>query len=155
MHSRVSSEGRKTQTGTAQIYNWDLFLDVERFECLSPKTLSLPNGKGAHGHILSNFSFSLAFSIEDSVVQKILMPQCRISSRYIIKMSSYRQRVHVFNNRTLFSVSTQGFVTCCPKAWTDMINVCNSLFLCSQVLSPLFPSICPLLETPSRSILWR
>lgn len=70
MHSRVSSEGKKTQTGTAQIYNWDLFLDVERFECLSPKTLSLPNGKGAHGHILSDFSFCLPFSIEDSVVQK-------------------------------------------------------------------------------------
>lgn len=55
MHSRVSSEGKKTQTGTAQIYNWDLFLDVERFECLSPKTLSLPNGKE---HMDTSFQIS-------------------------------------------------------------------------------------------------
>lgn len=133
MHSRVSSEGKKTQTGTAQIYNWDLFLDVERFECLSPKTLSLPNGKE---HMDTSFQISASawHSQKKTVLfKKILMPQCRISSRYIIKMSSYlnRQCMHIFNNRTLFSVSTQGVITCCPKAWTDMINACNSLFFCS------------------------
>lgn len=142
--------------GTAQIYNWDLFLDVERFECLSSKTLSLPNGKGAHGHILSDFSFCLALSIEDSVVvQKILMPQCRISSSNIIKKLLFLSvQMHIFNNITLFSVCTQGFITYCPRVWMYMINALNSLLLCTQVLSPLFSSICPLLETPSWSSLW-
>lgn len=152
MHSRVSSEGKKTQTGTAQIYNWDLFLDVERFECLSPKTLSLPNGKGAHGHILSDFSVCSAFSIEDSVVQKILMPQCRISSRYIIKMSCYlnRQHMHIFNNRTLFSVSTHML-----SKSLDRHDQCMQFLV--FVLSSLESSVpinMPIIGDTSQSSLW-